>query len=111
MLLEYFGGDLHLADLVEINKNVDYLHSLKGALLEAQKLVAAAYGADHTFFLINGSTTGNMAASMSVTGPQQKIIMPRASHRSVCRERSSCLVLYLLILNQNIIRILDFHWK
>jgi arginine decarboxylase len=83
LLLEYFGGDLHPADLVEINKNVDYLHSPKGALLEAQQLAAAAYDADHTFFLINGSTVGNIAAIMGVTGPHQKIIMSRASHRSV----------------------------
>jgi lysine decarboxylase len=52
LLLEYFGSDLHPADLVEMNKNVDYLHSPKGALLEAQQLAAAAYGADHTFFLL-----------------------------------------------------------
>ncbi|CAF1180948.1 unnamed protein product [Rotaria sordida] len=83
LLLEYFGGDLHPADLVEINKNIDYLHSPRGALLEAQKLAAAAYNADHTFFLINGSTVGNMAAIMGVTASNQKIIMSRASHRSV----------------------------
>ncbi|CAF2515221.1 unnamed protein product [Rotaria sp. Silwood2] len=83
LLLDYFGGDLHPADLVEINKNVDYLHSPKGALLAAQKLAAAAYSADYTFFLMNGSTVGNMAAIMGVTGCHQKIIMPRASHRSV----------------------------
>ena len=83
LLLEYFGGNLHTADLVEMNPNVDYLHSPKGALLEAQKLAAAAYGADHTFFLINGSTVGNMTAIMTTTGSNQKIIMPRASHRSV----------------------------
>jgi lysine decarboxylase len=82
-LLEYFGGNLHAADLVEINKNIDYLHSPRGTLREAQQLAAAAYGADHTFFLINGSTVGNMAAIMGVTGPHQKIIIPRASHRSV----------------------------
>jgi lysine decarboxylase len=82
-LLEYFGGDLHPADLVEINKNIDYLHSPRGTLLEAQQLAAAAYGANHTFFLINGSTVGNMAAIMGVAGPHKKIIMPRASHRSV----------------------------
>ncbi|CAF4426229.1 unnamed protein product, partial [Adineta steineri] len=83
LLQEFFGGDLHPADLVEINKNVDYLHSPKKALLEAQQLAAAAYGADYTFFLINGSTVGNMAAIMSFTAPHQKIIMSRASHRSV----------------------------
>ncbi|CAF4000721.1 unnamed protein product [Rotaria sp. Silwood2] len=83
MLLDYFGGNLYPADVVEINGNIDYLHSPKGPLLEAQKLAAAAYNADETFFLINGSTVGNMAAIMSVVGPGQKFIMPRASHRSV----------------------------
>lgn len=82
-LLELLGGDPHPADLVELNYNIDYLHSPKGALVEAQQLAAAAYGADHTLFLINGSTVGNIAAIMSVIKPGQKIIMSRASHRSV----------------------------
>ena len=83
LLLEFFGGNLYPADLVEMNSNIDYLHSPKGALLEAQKLAATVYNADHTFFLINGSTVGNMAAIMSVVSSHQKIIMSRASHRSV----------------------------
>jgi len=58
------------------------LHSPRGTLLKAQQLEAAAYGADHTFFLINDLTGGNMAAIMGVTGPHKKIIMSRASHRS-----------------------------
>jgi lysine decarboxylase len=82
-LLELLGGDPHPADLVELNYNIDYLHSPKGALIDAQQLAAAAYGADHTLFLINGSTVGNIAAIMSVIAPGQKIIMSRASHRSV----------------------------
>lgn len=83
LLNEYYGGDLNRADLVEINSNIDYLHNPKGALLKSEKLAAAAYGADETFFLINGSTVGNMGAIMSVVSPQQKIIISRASHRSV----------------------------
>lgn len=82
-LLEYWGGDLHPADLVEINGIIDYLHSPKGTLLQAQQLAAQAYGADHTFFLINGSTVGNMGSVMSASSENDKVIMPRASHRSV----------------------------
>lgn len=82
-LIELLGGDPHPADLVELNYNIDYLHAPRGALMEAQHLAAAAYGADHTFFLINGSTVGNIASIMSVAGPGQKIIISRASHRSV----------------------------
>lgn len=83
MLERYWGGNLHPADIVEINGIIDYLHSPKGALLEAQKLAAQAYGADYTFFLINGSTVGNMGAIMSASREGQKVMMPRASHRSV----------------------------
>ncbi len=83
LLLEFLGGNVHPADLVEINGIIDYLHSPKGALLEAQQLAAQAYGADVTFFLINGSTVGNVAAVMSCARDGDKVIMPRASHRSV----------------------------
>lgn len=83
LLEDYLGGNLLPADLVEINGILDYLHSPKGTLREAQVLAAAAYGADYTFFLINGSTVGNEAAVMSVSSAEQKVIMTRASHRSV----------------------------
>lgn len=82
-LVDYWGGDIHAADLVEINGIIDYLHSPKGALLEAQLLAAQAYGADHTFFLINGSTVGNITSIMATCYDGDKVIMARASHRSV----------------------------
>jgi arginine decarboxylase len=55
----------------------------KGASVEAQNLAATAYGVDHTFFLVNGSTLDNIAAILSTVAPKQKIIVSRASHRSV----------------------------
>jgi len=82
-LLDYWGGDLQPADLVEINGMIDYLHAPRGALKEAQELAARAYGADHSFWLINGSTVGNIGAVMSVAGDGDVVIMARASHRSV----------------------------
>lgn len=83
LLEDYLGGNPLAADLSEVNGGIDYLHSPKGALRESQVLAALAYGADQTFFLINGSTVGNEAALMSVSSSGQKVIMARASHRSV----------------------------
>lgn len=83
MLLEYWGGDVQPADLVEIIGIIDYLHAPKDKLLEAQKLAAQAQGADQTFFLINGSTVGNITSIMGTAFDGEKVIMPRASHRSV----------------------------
>jgi lysine decarboxylase len=74
--------DLLRSDLSEMS-GVDYLHAASGPLREAEDLAAAAFGADRTFFLINGSTGGNHAAILSAVGPGQKILLPRASHRSV----------------------------
>lgn len=74
---------LFVSDVVEIGGNVDYLHAPKGPLVEAQRLAAEAVGADRTFFLINGSTVGNQAMMMAVAGDGQKVIVPRAAHRSV----------------------------
>lgn len=71
------------SDVVAINGNIDYLHSPKSTLLQAQQLAAQAYGADATFFLINGSTVGNVGAVMSTSAEGQVVIMQRASHRSV----------------------------
>lgn len=82
-LLEYWGGNLYLADHVEISGTIDYLHSPKGSLLEAQALAAQSNGADQTFFLINGSTVGNIGALMAAAGDNSKVIVPRASHRSI----------------------------
>jgi arginine decarboxylase len=82
-LADYLGGATIEADLSEMNPGVDYLHAAKAELLQAQRLAAQACGADRTFFLINGSTVGNLASILAVVQDGQKIIVPRASHRSV----------------------------
>lgn len=82
-LADFFGEGVVTGDLCEALPTVDYLHAAAGALVEAQRLAAAAVGADHTFFLINGSTVGNQAMLMTVARDGQKVIVPRAAHRSV----------------------------
>lgn len=61
---------------------VDNLFCPEGPLLKAQKLAARSFGADHSFFLINGTTSGIYAMIMSTTNPGDKIIIPRNAHRS-----------------------------
>jgi arginine decarboxylase len=82
-LADFFGAGIFTGDLNEAVPTIDYLHAATGALVEAQRLAADAVGADHTFFLINGSTIGNQAMLMTVARDGQKVIVPRAAHRSV----------------------------
>ena len=62
--------------------NLGTLHPATGPIGEAQKLAAQAFGAEKTFFLLNGSTAGNMAIGMSLTKAGQKVIINRNCHRS-----------------------------
>ncbi|MCA0454466.1 MAG: aminotransferase class I/II-fold pyridoxal phosphate-dependent enzyme [Chloroflexi bacterium] len=83
-LMTALAGDLIFeADMNEISPGVDYLHAAKGALREAQRLQAEAVGADHSFFLINGSTVGNEASMLAAVHDGETVIVPRAAHRSV----------------------------
>lgn len=62
--------------------NLGTLHPATGPIKEAQELAAQAFGAKKTFFLLNGSTAGNLAIAMALTKKGQKIIVNRNCHRS-----------------------------
>ena len=63
--------------------NLGTLHPATGPVKEAQELAAEAFGAKKTFFLLNGSTAGNLALAMGLTKKGQKVILNRNCHRSV----------------------------
>ena len=63
--------------------NLGTLHPATGPIKEAQELAAKAFGAKKTFFLLNGSTAGNLALAMGLSKKGQKIITNRNCHRSV----------------------------
>jgi arginine decarboxylase len=82
-LTNFFGAGIFTGDLNEAVPTIDYLHAATGPLVEAQQLAAAAVGADHTLFLVNGSTVGNQAMLSAAAHDGQKVIVTRAAHRSV----------------------------
>ena len=80
--LNYVGKNIHDID-VTIFKMVDGLHNPKSCIKEAQDLAADAYGADHTFFAVNGTSGAIQAMIMSVVKVGEKILVPRNVHKSV----------------------------
>lgn len=60
----------------------DDLHSPEGAISEAQRLLSALYGADQSFFLVNGSTCGNEAMIISAALEGERIMVARNAHKS-----------------------------
>lgn len=79
---KYFSADMLALDVTEL-PDTDNLHGPKGIIQRAQKKASDLYHSDHTFFLVNGTSSGNIAALMSVLDPNDKVIIPRDCHKSV----------------------------
>jgi len=79
---EFIGENALSIDLINIGP-LDDLHQPKGMIKEAQDLAAKAFGADHTFFSVQGTSGAIMTMVMAVCGPGEKIIVPRNVHKSV----------------------------
>ena len=69
-------------DVTELS-STDDLHDPSGAILEAQQLAAACFGAEETCLLVGGSTSGNMAMILGTCSPGDLIIVQRNVHKSV----------------------------
>ena len=69
-------------DLTEI-KGTDDLHRAKGMLRRAMDRTAALYGASRTFYLVNGSTVGILAAVSALCKRRDTVIAARNCHISV----------------------------
>ncbi|QNP30194.1 aminotransferase class I/II-fold pyridoxal phosphate-dependent enzyme [Cylindrospermopsis curvispora] len=82
ILTDLLGKDVFRADLTELSE-LDNLFAPESAILAAQELAAMAFGAQRTWFLVNGSSCGIIAAIMTVCGPNQHILLPRNIHSSV----------------------------
>jgi arginine/lysine/ornithine decarboxylase len=80
--LELFGPRVYELDLSELG-GFDYLHGTEAAIARAQDRAAALFGADRSWFLVNGATVGNLAAIVASAGDGDGVLMARASHRSV----------------------------
>lgn len=76
-------GEKALALDLGLDSELDDLHAPCGPIKEAQDLAANLYGADHSFFVINGTTGGIYAMIMTVVGPGDEILVPRNAHRSI----------------------------
>ncbi|QXM07057.1 aminotransferase class I/II-fold pyridoxal phosphate-dependent enzyme [Crassaminicella indica] len=77
-----FNNALLALDVTEI-PGTDNLHAPEDMIKKAQERAAKFFKADHTFFLINGTSTGNISALMAVANPNEKVIVPRDCHKSV----------------------------
>ena len=76
-MAQYYG-----IDITEID-GFDNLHHAEGILRDAEERANRLYGAEETFYLVNGSTCGVLASIMAVTERGSELLIARNCHKSV----------------------------
>lgn len=76
-------------DITEI-PGFDNLHHSTGILKDAMEQAAKLFGADASFFLVNGSSGGILAAIRACTKRGDTLIMSRGCHRSAFHGAELC---------------------
>lgn len=79
---EYFGRKFFFHDLSEIN-DLDNLAEPEGDIFESMKCSAELLGVKDLFYLVNGSTSGILAAMLSTLKQNDKVLIGRNCHKSV----------------------------
>ncbi|ARF17546.1 aminotransferase class I/II-fold pyridoxal phosphate-dependent enzyme [Sporosarcina ureae] len=69
-------------DLTEL-AGLDDLHEATGAIKEAEDKLACLYGSERSFFLVNGSTVGNLAMLYATVQPGDLVMVQRNAHKSI----------------------------
>lgn len=75
-------ADAYGIDITEII-GYDNLYEAEGMLKNAMERAAGVYGAEETFFLVNGSTVGILSAITGVTKRGDRILVARNCHKAV----------------------------
>lgn len=76
------GDEAFALDITEID-GFDNLHHATGVLKKAQERAAMLYGAEESFFLVNGSTGGLLAAVCAGFDKYNNVLVARNCHKAV----------------------------
>jgi arginine decarboxylase len=79
---EFYGQNLFLAESSATTGGLDSMLEPTGTIKEAQEKFARAVGADHVFFVTNGTSTSNKMVYQAVTAPGDIVIADRNCHKS-----------------------------
>lgn len=77
------GEKIFQCDMTDEFDGIGTLNPPTGPIAEAQELCAKLFDVKKSFFLLNGSTIGNLAIAMGLTNKNKKVIVNRNCHRSV----------------------------
>ena len=79
---EFYGPNLFLAESSATTGGLDSLLEPTGNIKDAQDMAAKAFGADHAFFVTNGTSTSNKMVLQALLVPGDIVILDRNCHKS-----------------------------
>jgi len=78
----FYGMNLFLAESSATTGGLDSLLEPTGNIKVAQEKAARAFGADHVFFVTNGTSTSNKMVEQALLGPGDIMLVDRNCHKS-----------------------------
>ncbi len=81
-LADFYGLNLLLAETSATSGGLDSLLAPVHTLKKAQELAARAFGAKHTFFVTNGTSTANKVVHQALVSPNDVVLVDRNCHKS-----------------------------
>ncbi len=79
---DFYGRNVFLAETSATNGGLDSLLQPKGPLKKSQEKAAKAYGAEHTFYVTNGTSTANKIVQQALIKPGDVVLVDRDCHKS-----------------------------
>lgn len=79
---EFYGLNLFLAESSATTGGLDSLLEPTGNIKIAQEKAARAFGADHVFFVTNGTSTSNKMVEQALLSPGDIMLVDRNCHKS-----------------------------
>ena len=77
-----FVDRMGFLDITEVDP-LDNLHYPEGIIKEAQELLAKTYKSKKAYFLVNGTSSGNLAAMFSAFDEGDEVLVERNCHKSI----------------------------
>ncbi|MGX1791153.1 decarboxylase [Bosea sp. NPDC055332] len=79
---QFYGINLFLAESSATTGGLDSLLEPTGNIKRAQDMAARAFGAEHVFFVTNGTSTSNKMVLQALIAPGDIVILDRNCHKS-----------------------------
>ncbi|MFP5346406.1 MAG: aminotransferase class I/II-fold pyridoxal phosphate-dependent enzyme, partial [Actinomycetes bacterium] len=81
-MADFYGLNIMLAETSATSGGLDSLLEPVGAIKRAQELAARAFGAHHSYFVTNGTSTANKIVMQSIVMPGEVVLVDRNCHKS-----------------------------